>query len=290
MSKQIETLILSGQGYSLAVTTEAQKRKVELLEAARSITAVSDHSGSETARAQAAEIAAVRIAVEKTLTEIKKPVLEVGRTIDATAAEYMAELKAEEDRLKKLIADHAAEVERQRQEAIRQQREAEREALRKQLEEEAKLRAEEEKARAEAAEAERRRREAEAAQFEAESAQALKAAKDAAEQAAKEQAEAQRKQAEAAAAREALEAKQPEIDEFEAAMLAPPPPKVAGVSFNLDYEITDIRALYHAAPTLCIVTPCRSVLLAALKEQERNGQTPGFPGITVIKKPKVSTR
>jgi len=130
-------LILSGQGYELTIATEAEGQKQELLALAGTIAQV--HDNEESARAQFAsrKLAAMRIAVEKCRKKVKEPVNRIGKMIDAKAAEFVAEIEAEEKRITKLVGDHAAEVARLKAEKEREERRLMEEARAKREAEEA---------------------------------------------------------------------------------------------------------------------------------------------------------
>jgi hypothetical protein len=70
----------------------------------------------------------------------------------------------------------------------------------------------------------------------------------------------------------------------------------AGVRFAWDFEVTDIRAIYNAAPDLVTMEPKRAAILATIKDAaERHGDDAvaeyfAEVGIRVFKKPIVSSR
>ena len=107
-----ETMILTGEGYSLTITPEAEQQKKVLLELSRAVTCVRDNDESGAASFRMRSLAAMRIAVDKSRKEIKEPVIRIGKLIDATAKNFLDELEDEEDRIRKLIGDHANEVAR----------------------------------------------------------------------------------------------------------------------------------------------------------------------------------
>jgi hypothetical protein len=261
-----QTLILSGKGYELTVAPEAEAMKAELLKHASLVVEVSNESDSEAARSQIKKLAAMRNAVEKSRKIVKDPVLQVGKDIDAKASEFAADIHAEEKRITKLVEEHAAKAEAERQRIMREM--------------EAKRREEERQAReAEAARA-KAEREAEEARAKAEAAlwadDEDEAAKDA-EAARIAQEEAAKKAAEEEAAREAVKP-----------VLELVPAKATGVKFTYDFEVTDIHALYRYASSLVKMEAKRSKILEHLKELPT--ADPEIPGLRVFKKPVVSTR
>lgn len=107
---EIMPLILAGDGYQLTISAEAEQRKTELLAKAEAITTVTDNDESAKAQFQSRSLAAMRIEVEKSRKLVKEPVNRIGKMIDNAAADFLAEIVAEENRIKKLVGDHANEV------------------------------------------------------------------------------------------------------------------------------------------------------------------------------------
>lgn len=262
-----KTLILAGEGYQLAIAPEAEQLKADLLTRASAITRVSGPDENEAARAEIKALAAMRNQVEKSRKAVKEPVLQVGRDIDAKAKDFVGAIEFEEKRISGLVGDYAAEVERERQQALREM-EAKRQA------EEKARREEEEKARA----AEAARIAAEQAAWEAtDEAQAAKAAEAA------RIAEEQAKAAAEEKARLEAEASKP--------ILAPA--KAEGVKFVLDYEVSDITRLYHSRPEFVKLEAKRAEILAWLKtlsDTEHLEEGLAKLGLKLIRKPIVSTR
>jgi hypothetical protein len=286
-------LAILGDGYTIQITPEAEAQKATIIEASRRIIAVTDQDSCDIAQSRLKALAAVRIAVDKSREMVKRPVLELGRTIDGIARDFAAEVVAEETRLDQLIKDFAREqqriareareaAERERQRIEREEHEAkmaamkaEQEAERQRMEAErqrheaemARLRAE--RSKDEAAEAEARRREQEAAQAQREAAERAEAARVAAEQAAADA----RRQEEAA----------------RAAVVTPAIPQ--GVKEEIDFEVTDIHVFAEKFPQLVTITPKRADILAALKKSFlKKGTLPAVPGLRVFQNLKVTTR
>jgi len=122
--EETTTLILAGSGYELAIAPAAEKRKADLLEIATAVRHVRDNSESAEAQYHLRNLAAMRIEVEKSRKAIKEPVIRIGKLIESTAANFVAELVDEEKRIAKLVGDHAEEVARAKAEAERVEREA----------------------------------------------------------------------------------------------------------------------------------------------------------------------
>lgn len=118
-------LILAGKGYELLIAPDAEARKQQLIEAAALVTEVTDNDDSATAQFVVRKLAAMRIETEKCRKAVKEPVNRIGKMIDKTAAEFIAEIEAEEKRISRLVGAHAEEVERLK----REKEEAERRAF-----------------------------------------------------------------------------------------------------------------------------------------------------------------
>lgn len=115
-------LILAGEGYQLAISPEAELRKAELLDVAQAVRHVRDNDESAKAQYHIRSLAAMRIAVEKSRKLVKEPVNRIGKLIDATASNFIAEIDAEEKRIARLVSDHADEVARLKAEKEREER------------------------------------------------------------------------------------------------------------------------------------------------------------------------
>ena len=273
-------LAILGDGYQIQITPEAEKQKATILTAARAVVAVTDPDSCDIAQSRLRSLASVRTAVESSRKIVKAPVIDLGKRIDGIAADFVADVVAEEARLSGLVTEYAREqqrikreaelaAEQERQRVERERHEAEMAAQR----EAARIERERQAAEKAAHEAEIARLKAEAAQSE----EGQRAAREAQEKAlaaqreAEARAEAARRQAEAdaAAAREREEAARIAA----AAAVAAPAP--AGVREEIDFEVEDILAFVAKFPQLCRIEPKRADVLAALKKSfERNGKLP----------------
>lgn len=278
-----EIIILTGDGWGLKVTDSANALKAELMKTAAAITSVTDSLTSTTARAKISELAAIRIAVEKKRKEVKAPIIELGGRIDAAAKDYIGQLTDEENRLSKLVGDHAAKIEAERQAAERARLAAERERMRLELLEEQRQKAAEMERTRIAEAAEKARKDAEEALFAGDD-DDIEEAAEAELAAAQEQARLEAIEAEAKA--KAIEAKA-QADHLAQTLMAPPP-KAEGVKFDLDFEVTDIHALYAHASSLVTLTERRADILALLKRQKEQGMQPGLPGVIVTQKARIT--
>jgi len=103
-------MILNGEGYALTISPEAQLQKAKILDEALAIVGVTTNEESAVASYEMRKLAQMRINVDKNRKEIKEPVIRIGKEIDRIAAEFMLEIDAEENRIKGLIGNHAAEM------------------------------------------------------------------------------------------------------------------------------------------------------------------------------------
>ena len=286
-------LAILGDGYQIQITPEAEKQKATILTAARAVVAVTDPDSCDIAQSRLRSLASVRTAVESSRKQVKAPVIDLGKKIDGIAADFVADVVAEEARLSGLVTEYAREQQRIKREA---ELAAEQERQRVERERhEAEMRAQREAARIERERqaAEKAAHEAEIAQLKAEAAQSeegQRAAREAQERAlaaqreAEARAESARRQAEAdaAAAREREEAARIAA----AAVIAAPAP--AGVREEIDYEVEDILAFVAKFPQLCRIEVKRADVLAALKKSfERNGKLPEVAGLRVFQNLKI---
>jgi dTMP kinase len=286
-------LAILGDGYQITITPEAEKQKATIINAARAVVAVTDADSCDIAQSRLRSLASVRTAVESSRKQVKAPVIDLGKRIDGIAADFVAEVIAEEARLSGLVTEYAREQQRIKREA---ELAAEQERQRVERERhEAEMAAQREAARIERERqaAERAAHEAEIARLKAEAAQSeegQRAAREAQEKAlaaqreAEARAEAARRQAEAdaAAAREREEAARIAAAQ---AVAAPAP---AGVREEIDFEVEDILAFVAKFPQLCRIEPKRAEVLAALKKSfERNGKLPEVAGLRVFQNLKV---
>lgn len=286
-------LAILGDGYQIEITPEAEKQKATILTAARAVVAVTDADSCDIAQSRLRSLASVRTAVESSRKIVKAPVIDLGKRIDGIAADFVADVVAEEARLSGLVTEYAREQQRLKREA---ELAAEQERQRVERERhEAEMAAQREAARIERERqaAERAAHEAGIARLKAEAAQSeevQRAAREAQEKAlaaqkeAEARAEAARRQAEAdaAAAREREEAARI------AAAAAAAAPAPANVREEIDFEVEDILAFVAKFPQLCRIEPKRAEVLAALKKSfERNGKLPDVAGLRVFQNLKV---
>lgn len=276
-------LILAGTGYSLAIAPSYQKKKDELLKHASLIVAINDGATDSAADIQIKALGAMRIEVEKSREAKKRPALDFGKLVDTTAKEFVAEILAEESRLKAERGTYAQAVIAERNRILREQEAA------RQAEEKARREAEAaEAARIEAARkadeaAEAARRKAEEDAFNATSPEEEEAAVKAAAESKRKADEAARIEAERKeAARIEAEKKAAEVS---VPTFIPEAPK--GVKMVPEYELTDIDALYRHNAGLVTLTERRKEILDAIARGMIGNEPPEIPGLRVFMRPQV---
>jgi dTMP kinase len=286
-------LAILGDGYQIAITPEAEKQKATIINAARAVVAVTDADSCDIAQSRLRSLASVRTAVESSRKQVKAPVIDLGKRIDGIAADFVAEVIAEEARLSGLVTEYAREQQRIKREAELAAEQERQRVERERHEDEMAAQREAARIERERQAAERAAHEAEIARLKAEAAQSedgQRAAREAQEKAlaaqreAEARAEAARRQAEAdaAAAREREGAARIAAAE---AVAAPAP---AGVREEIDFDVEDILAFVAKFPQLCRIEPKRADVLAALKKSfERNGKLPDVAGLRVFQNLKV---
>ena len=260
-------LWLTGNGYTVVVSKDAEALKKKLIKDASVITQVTDTQEAEQAKAQRDDINNVLIDVEKTRKLVKQPVLDKGKEIDQTASNFTHDLTVEKLRLDKLIGDFAMEQEKIRREAAERAAREAAEAQRIQRE------AEEAEARAE-----RLRLGAEQAAAEAENRKQRQAAEAAAQLAAEEARKAQQLSAQSAS--HGMQAHHASVAVMDAA-------KPRGTSIVIDYVVTNEHLLYRAAPHLVELTPKRRDILQFLNSQKEQGLVPALPGLQVTQRASI---
>lgn len=226
------------------------------------IKAISTQTEAQAVAHAIKEFQALSRETESSRTDVKKPVLELGKRIDSAAKEFIGPVETELARLRGLLNGYQAEQERQRREA-----EAKRQA---------EIRA--------AQEAEdKARREAEAARLAAEKEASAKAeqAKQEDDPFAAAEAEAARVAAAETARRQVEQAKAATVAAVKAvtvqtaAAIAPRTIEGVHVRKSPDFKVTDAMKLALIRPDLVTITPKRAEILAemrTLKEWEGERQ------------------
>ena len=247
----IDTVIISS-------TAEARDNRDRLIELASTVALVRDQPQAVVAANVLKEIKGMTRLIEAARTTVKAPVLEQGKKIDALAKELTFKLEAEATRIGMVLGTYQAEQERIAEQMRIRAWEEEQRILRAAQEAEEKAAAE---ARAVAAalalKESRARSESKAAEYAA-------------------QAEAQALMADAEAEARLKRVEQ-EMLANRAQVLAKLAPKTEGIATRkeMKFEITDIVALYEAAPYLVTLTPNNAALKSALKGLQKGQALPG---------------
>ncbi len=259
---------------AVEIQSDAYTRRSEIIEIAQFCPpAVTDADTQAEVTNAVRDIRRLLKEVEDGRKTVKAPVLDIGRKIDAAAAEFIAPLEAEAARLTKLLTVYEVEQQRIAREA-EQKRQAE---LARQQEEERKRQAEIDR---QAREAEQARLAAERAERDAKTAEArAKAQQEAKEAADKAAALAAQKEKEAASAK---------LEQAEL-MRAPAPtaPKAAGTAVSQPwvFEVTDAKALYAARPELVDLVLRRNDIITRIRQGERE-----IPGLRIYQDTRVTVR
>jgi membrane protein involved in colicin uptake len=259
---------------TVTIDASAYTRRAEIIEAANFCPpAVTDADTQTEVTNVLRDIARLLKETEDGRKLVKAPVLDLGKRIDAAAAEFVQTLEAQKSRLNGLLVAYeteqrriAMEAERKRQEEIRKQ-EAEAELARKRA-----LLAE--------TEAREKREAAERAAREATNAEARAKAQEEARKAAEAQqqvAAAKVQQEEAARLQQAELLRAP----------APVVTRAAGASVQTPwtFEVVDIKALHAACPDLVELSVKRSEVLALIRTGTRE-----IPGLRIFQETKVNIR
>jgi len=247
--------IRGAQHVALSITEEALALKASALNNAGSISEVCSKETLDKAAAVVSNIKGLLKRLETSRTEIKRPVLDLGKRIDTVAQEYATELVLQANRLQASISAYYRE-EAEKAEAQRKMIEA--------LAEKRRLKAE---AEARAAEEERRKLEA-AARASADQEKAAALAKEAAA-----------RQAEAEAARLKAEASAP------APVAAPARAEKMSVRKVWKHKVTNIHEVYRHKPELVNLEPRTNAILAEI----RAGMT-DCPGLEIWAEEEVTIR
>lgn len=255
MSGLIE--ISGAEGVTLSLTADALQVKKNALAAAGRVTEVRDLATQTSATAALSEINRILKVLEASRTAVKRPVIELGRLIDSTAARFAEDLVFEGGRINDGIQSH---YRREKDEADTARRM--REAL-------AAKRMESAAAESRAAEAEARRLEKEAsAASSEEEARRLKAQS---EDMARRAAEDRKRNEESASALKVVE--------------APAKSEKMSVRTVWKHRVADIAALYKSRPDLVAMSPLTGVINAEIRAGMRECQ-----GLEIFEETDVTVR
>ena len=126
-------ITLSGDGYQIGATKEAEKLKLSLIKEATTIKVVEDKGDEGLALAACSNLASFRKQLESTRKSVKEPVLALGKRIDAIAESFGREVDTEERRIRNILGGYQMKLAQERQkiedEARRKQAEADKALL-----------------------------------------------------------------------------------------------------------------------------------------------------------------
>lgn len=259
MSTTTELLLVTGiDSASITAAEDAIQRRDTLLANARRGTSVRTADGAQRAAEIMRDIKSFTGLIEATRKEVKAPVLDIGKKIDAVSASLTLDLQAEYDRISRLLGAYQAEERRKQEEAAQRARE----------EEQRLIREAQEKQRAIDEEAQRK-----AAELEAKAANARTEANAAKYQAEADAVRAKAEQDQRAAADKTADA----IVETRVSVETASAPRPTGLAVRgeIKFEVTNIQALYDAAPAFVILEPNNAAIKAALKAMPEGQSLPG---------------
>lgn len=240
----------------ITINTEAELAKQQALDGAKTIVAITDAASQQAGVDALARCKRFSKRLEDSRTDVKAPVLKLGRDIDAMSKKFAEEVEAETRRLDALLKDYV------RKEA---QRAADAQRMRDQIAEKKRQR-EEEAARQ--ADEERRRLEASAAKVE-DPEEAAEIARQAEE-----------------AGRQAEEARQRAENVSTRTVAAPARSDGMSVRKVWKHRVTDIAALYAARPELCSVEPKTNQINTVI----RQGGERAIPGLEIFEEIDTTVR
>ena len=284
----MNTIILSGSELVTSTAAEdARKLRDELLAKSSTLPSITDQPTAMLATETLRDLRGFYKMIEEGRIAAKAPVLEIGRRIDLLASELRDQVEAEGLRIGKLLgqwnADQEKIAEQKRRDAAAEERRIRDDAERKEREAQAEQRRKDEEARqalqrendriAEEARQKAARARTEGGRERAEQ-EAEQRKKDAEEQARKDKEERDRIAAKEQKARDDEEARRVAANREQAA-LATAKPKGTATSLKIMYEVTDIVALYEAAPYLVTMTENVAALKSALKGLQPGKHLPG---------------
>lgn len=301
MSTSLEIVTPAFALEQIGAHAEALAHRDRLLALARKGTTIASADQAQRAASFLKELASFTRTIETTRNDVKAPILDAGRKIDAVAKNLVTEIEAEAKRIGGLLATFQAEEKRKEEEARRkaweEQERIRLDAERKEREAREKAEAdererqriarEEQESRDKAARAEQDRLEKLASQARTEVTRQkreteMKAAQEKADREKKEAAERaeldrknreeherheqEKRQQEAAA--ESLKA---------ASVVVPVARKIEGVAVGseIKFEVTDIEALREAHPMFVLLSPNNAAIKAALKTMGEGKSLPG---------------
>ena len=240
---------------TITLSAEAHLLKASALEAARKIDVVDDEATQEQAAAALSNISGLLKKLEATRTEVKSPVLDLGRQIDTLAKQFAAQLNEEKARLTDAVPAHFRR-EKAKADMERRMLEAMAEKKRKQAEEDARKLDEE-------------RRKLEAAALNA-----------------KTEERARELDAQAKAAAEKAEAQKEEAASIMAPVVAPPAKADKMVARpTWKHQVTDLVALHKARPELVTLEPKTNAINAEVRGGMRE-----CPGLRIWEETDVTVR
>lgn len=243
----------------IAASNAARQKRDELLALVREAPVINSADTAASAAILLSDVKNFTRVIEAARVDVKGPVLDLGKRIDALARELTASLDNEALQISRQLGAYQAEENRKAEAARRAAWEEEQRIIR---EAQAKQREAEEKARAEA---------------ERLAAKAARARTDAGRAKAEDEAILAKQKADAEAQARA-DAARTAVIETRVTAAAAIPPKPAGTSIREEvcFEVEDIVKLYELAPYLVTLTPNTAAIKNALKVLTPSQHLPGI--------------
>jgi hypothetical protein len=241
--------------YALTIHADAVALKNKAIAGLDAITVIETPEQLQAAALALSTAAGVVKTMEMTRAEVKAPILDAGKRIDAMAKEFSQPVEAKIQTVRKMVSDHhtkeAARVKAERDAEIARQEAAEKARLAEEarIEKERQAR---EKAEAERIEVERKAAEAQAqTPTSEESADPLAALRQISEDGERQAEEVRQQEVETARLNQLEADRLSEKSRLAAVPVAPA--KVAGIAPRSvwKFEVTDLNALYAAKPQFC---------------------------------------
>ncbi len=256
-------LTLSGNGWEISLTDNAQETKQELILASKNeVVKVDSEESSELAHSHLRKLGSFRIAVRKTREMITQPLVAKQKEVIRLVDTFLDGLEKEEDRVKALQGEWVRRQEAEKTRLLM-------EAARAQVEAEEAQRLAEEKRQQELFATIKASQQEDPMQFAKAN---LEAGKRAAEAAAKEQEESQKK----------LEARMLELQAEQKS--------TRSGKMVYDYELENIHTLYAERPHLVEIFEKRRDVMYEIETQNQKGLDPKIPGLRIYQRPKISSR
>jgi len=117
-----QMITLSGDGYKISPSPEAEKLKKSLLKEGSSIKAVEDKGDEGLALAVCSNLASFRKQLEATRKAVKQPAIDLGKKIDSIAEAFGRDVETEEKRVRSLLGGYQMKLAQEQQRILEEAR------------------------------------------------------------------------------------------------------------------------------------------------------------------------